>query len=84
MRGGLNRHGMRGGTRKKEEGLTESGRVLTSQSDPIGLSHGTSRCQNDDDLLSCPPSRADRCPQSARRYVSPFRKGYYADPHKNP
>ena len=38
MRGGLNRHGMRGETRKKEEGLAESGRVLTSQSDPIGLS----------------------------------------------
>jgi hypothetical protein len=27
MRGDLNRHGMRGGTRKKEEGLAESGRV---------------------------------------------------------
>ena len=38
MRGDLNRHGMRGGPRKKEEGLAESGRVLTSQSDPIGLS----------------------------------------------
>jgi hypothetical protein len=38
MRGGLTRQGMRGGTRKKEEGLAESGRVLTSQSDPIGLS----------------------------------------------
>ena len=29
---------MRGGTRKKVEGLTESGRGLTSQNDPIGLS----------------------------------------------
>ena len=38
MRGDPNHHGMRGGTRKKEEGLAESGRVLTSQSDPIGLS----------------------------------------------
>ena len=38
MRGELNRQGMRGGPRKKEEGLAESGRVLTSQSDPIGLS----------------------------------------------
>ena len=38
MRGELNRQGMRGGTRKKEEGLAESGRVLTSRSDPIGLS----------------------------------------------
>ena len=38
MRGDLNRRGMRGWTRKKEEGLAESGRVLTSQSDPIGLS----------------------------------------------
>ena len=38
MRGDLNRHGMRGGPRKKEEGLAESGRVLTSRSDPIGLS----------------------------------------------
>ena len=38
MRGDSNQHGMRGGTRKKEEGLAESGRVLTSQSDPIGLS----------------------------------------------
>jgi hypothetical protein len=38
MRGDSNRHGMRGWTRKKEEGLAESGRVLTSQSDPIGLS----------------------------------------------
>ena len=38
MRGDLNRHGMRGWTRKKGEGLAESGRVLTSQSDPIGLS----------------------------------------------
>jgi len=38
MRGDPNRHGMRGWTRKKEEGLAESGRVLTSQSDPIGLS----------------------------------------------
>ena len=31
MRGDSNRHGMRGGTRKKEEGLAESGRVLTSR-----------------------------------------------------
>jgi hypothetical protein len=38
MRGDLNRQGMRGWTRKKEEGLAESGRVLTYQSDPIGLS----------------------------------------------
>ena len=38
MRGDLNHHGMRGWTRKKEEGLAESGHVLTSQSDPIGLS----------------------------------------------
>jgi hypothetical protein len=38
MRGDLNRQGMRGEPRKKGEGLAESGRVLTSQSDPIGLS----------------------------------------------
>ena len=38
MRGDLNRQGMRGWTRKKEEGLAASGHVLTSQSDPIGLS----------------------------------------------
>jgi hypothetical protein len=38
MRGELNRQGMRGWTRKKGEGLAESGRVLTSQSDPIRLS----------------------------------------------
>jgi hypothetical protein len=38
MRGDLNLQGMRGGTRKKEEGLAESGRALTSRSDPIGLS----------------------------------------------
>ena len=38
MRGELNHHGMRGWPRKKEEGLAESGRVLTSQIDPIGLS----------------------------------------------
>jgi len=38
MRGDENRQGMWGWTRKKEEGLAESGRVLTSQSDPIGLS----------------------------------------------
>jgi hypothetical protein len=38
MRGDTNRQGMRGWPRKKEEGLAESGRVLTSQSDPIGLS----------------------------------------------
>ncbi len=38
MRGDELHHGMRGWTRKKEEGLAESGRVLTSQSDPIGLS----------------------------------------------
>jgi hypothetical protein len=38
MRGSELHHGMRGWTRKKEEGLAESGRVLTSQSDPIGLS----------------------------------------------
>jgi hypothetical protein len=38
MRGDRNRQGMRGWTRKKGEGLTESGRGLTSQSDPIGLS----------------------------------------------
>ena len=38
MRGTLDRQGMRGGTRKKRGGLAESGRVLTSRSDPIGLS----------------------------------------------
>jgi hypothetical protein len=39
MRGDSNQHGMRGWPRKKRGGLAESGRVLTSQSDPIGLSH---------------------------------------------
>jgi hypothetical protein len=38
MRGCFIRHGMRGWPRKKGEGPAESGRVLTSQSDPIGLS----------------------------------------------
>lgn len=38
MRGEEFQQGMRGGTRKKWEGLAESGRVLTSRSDPIGLS----------------------------------------------
>ena len=38
MRGSELHHGMRGGPRKKEEGLAESSRVLTSQSDRIGLS----------------------------------------------
>jgi hypothetical protein len=38
MRGDSDLRGMRGETRKKEGGLAESGRILTSQSDPIGLS----------------------------------------------
>jgi len=38
MQGDLNHHGMRGWPRKKVDGLAESGHVLTSQSDPIGLS----------------------------------------------
>ena len=38
MRGSEVHRAMRGWTRKKEEDLAESGRVLTSQSDPIGLS----------------------------------------------
>ncbi len=38
MRGDGDRHLVRGWTRKKEAGLAESGRALTSRSDPIGLS----------------------------------------------
>ena len=38
MRGRSDRHGMRGWPLKKGEGLAESCRVLTSRSDPIGLS----------------------------------------------
>ena len=38
MRGGTFHQGMRGGTRKRGEGQSESGRVITSRSDPIGLS----------------------------------------------
>jgi hypothetical protein len=57
MRGDLNRHGMRGGTRKKEEGLAESGRVLTSQSDPIGLSQAEAfRNSLADSVSLCFPS----------------------------
>jgi hypothetical protein len=40
MRGDPNQHEMRGWSRKKRGGLAESGRVLTSQCDPIGLSQG--------------------------------------------
>jgi hypothetical protein len=38
MRGDEFQQGMRGGPRKKGEGPAESGRVLTSRSDPFGLS----------------------------------------------
>ena len=57
MRGDLNRHGMRGWPRKKEERLAESVRVLPFQSDPIGLSQAEAfRNSLADSVSLCFPS----------------------------